>query len=114
MLETLIVLVKELKEQGMTATLSTNEAYNLIEEVIKEIEDINLEKELDKECERYNNFTESNPAQNISYHNGRKNYVLEYENEEKASKKLSKLVLLLKEKIRKKRKISINFWLIKK
>lgn len=114
MLETLTELVNQLKEQG----ISTNEACNLIEEAIREIEDDtygaamrargccyadNLEKELDGECERYNKFTELKPAQNISYHNGRQNYVLEYENEEKASKKLSKLVSLLKEKIREKK-----------
>lgn len=95
MLETLTELINELKEQGIT----TNEACNLIEEAIREIEDENLEKELDAQCDRYNKFTESKPAQNISYHNGRQNYVLEYENKEKASKKLSKLVSLLKENL---------------
>ena len=82
MLDTLTEIINELKDQGLT----TNEAINVIEEAIKEIEDVNLEKVLDEECDRYNKFTESNPAEHIRYDKNGNRFILEH-NELKIKKK---------------------------
>jgi hypothetical protein len=37
-------------------------------EAIKEINDDNLEIELDKQCERYTNFTKNNHAEHMQLH----------------------------------------------
>lgn len=111
MLETLTELVNELKEQGIT----TNEAYNLIEEAIREIEEENLEKELDRECERYNKFTESNPAEHIRYDKTNEKYLLNYDDIKKSKRKVDELVIKLKEKIKDKNMEKFHkFVLIKK
>lgn len=111
MLDTLTELVNELKEQGMT----TNDACNLIEEAIKEIEDENLEKVLDEECDRYNKFTESNPAEHISYNKSNENYVLTIDNNETKSRNLKKLIGKLKENLEHKKVENFhNFRLLKK
>ncbi len=69
--DTLDNLTKDLQEDGLT----TNEACDLIEEAIKEIQDDNLENILDGECDRYNKFTESNPAEYVSYDKTNNKYV---------------------------------------
>lgn len=64
--ETIENLIKSLLEEGITH----KEANELLEEAIEEIKEIDekeLEEKLDKECERYNKFTESNPAEHICY-----------------------------------------------
>jgi hypothetical protein len=61
--------------------------------------DEGLSKKLDAECDRYNKFTQSNPAEFIRYNKTKKNYVLVIDNKEIKSKNLEKLVLKLKEKI---------------
>ncbi len=61
--ETLDNLTKDLQEDDLTTT----DLCDLIEEAIKEIQDDNLENILDAECDRYNKFTESNPAEYVSY-----------------------------------------------
>lgn len=91
-------LTKDLLEEGITQ----KEVNNLIDEAIeeiKEIEEENLEEELDKDCTRYNKFTESNPAEHIYYNKTKNKYVLDYEGKTKSKKDLSDVSLLLKEKI---------------
>ncbi len=97
----------QLCEHVGAATLTTNEACNLIEEAIREIEDENLEKELDEECDRYNKFTESNPAEHIRYNKDKGNYMLKLDDNEIASKHLQKLVKKLRENLD--HKFSKNF-----
>jgi len=90
-------LTKDLLEEGKTQK-EVNEILEEAIEEIKEIEEENLEEELDKECERYNKFTESNPAEYVS---GRKDksYRLIIPNEKEIkSKNLSKIIEKLKEK----------------
>ena len=64
--ETIENLTKDLLEEGKTQK-EVNEILEEAIEEIKEIQEENLEEELDKECERYNKFTESNPAEHIYY-----------------------------------------------
>lgn len=101
--ETLENLTKDLQEEGITQ----EEANKLLEEtieVIQEIEEEDLEKELDKECERYNKFSESNPAEYINYNKTNSNYVLTIDKKEIKSKKLSNLTIKLKENLQQKKK----------
>jgi hypothetical protein len=63
------------------------------------INDITLENTLDSKCNRYNKYTESNPAEHIKYNKTRNNYVLVYNKKENTSKDLSKLIIMLKEKL---------------
>lgn len=81
-------LTDGLKEDGMTIEM----ANELIEETIKEIEDDTLESRLDMECDRYNKFTESNPAEYIRYDTNKNRYILEYDDERTKSKDLNKLI----------------------
>ena len=84
-------MIKDLQEDG----LSQEKVNNLIEEAI---EDENLEKILDDLCDRYNKFTESNPAEYVSCGKD-KSYRLILPNEkEMKSKNLSKIIGKLKEK----------------
>ena len=88
-------LSESLKKEGVTK----NEACELIDEAIKEIDDDNLELELDQKCDRYNKFTENNPAEYISYDKTHKNYQLIIPKEKKvSSNNLSILLKKLKEK----------------
>lgn len=88
-------LIKDLQEEGITQ----DEVNNLIEEAIIEIEDEDIEKSLDEECERYNKFTEANPAEHIYFNKQRNNYMLNYNGKTKQKKNLSELTFLLKEKL---------------
>ena len=94
-LDAITKLTNELKENGMTIET----ASELIEETIKEIEDDTLESRLDMECDRYNKFTENNPAEYIKYNKNKELYILNYVDNEVASKKLKKLIAQLKEKL---------------
>jgi len=87
-LEAIKKLTDGLKEDGMTIEM----ANELIEETIKEIEDDTLESRLDMECDRYNKFTENNPAEHISYDTNKNRYTLDYDNERTKSKELNKLI----------------------
>jgi very-short-patch-repair endonuclease len=87
-LDAITKLTNELKENGMTIETATE----LIEETIKEIEDDTLESKLDMECDRYNKFTENNPAEHISYDTNKNRYTLDYDNERTKSKELNKLI----------------------
>lgn len=87
-LDAITKLADGLKEDGLTKE-SANE---LIEETIKEIEDDTLESRLDMECDRYNKFTENNPAEYISFNQSKDKYILRYDNKELKSKNLQKLV----------------------
>ena len=72
--ETLDNLTKDLQEEGITQ----EDINNLIEEAIeeiKEIEEDDLEKKLDNTCDRYNKFTESNPAEYIYYDKTNNTYI---------------------------------------
>jgi polyhydroxyalkanoate synthesis regulator phasin len=91
--ESIKQIIEGLVEDGLTK----EEAQEIIEDVIKEIEDDNLEKTLDGECDRYNKFTESNPAEYIRYDKNKNRYILAYQNEQTKSKDLVKLVDKLKE-----------------
>ena len=51
------------------------------------------------ECDRYNKFTENNPAEYIKYNKNKELYILNYVDNEVASKKLKKLIAQLKEKL---------------
>lgn len=78
----------------------TEEEYERTEEeVMKEINEENLEEELDNLCERYNKFSESNPAEHISYNKNKKKYVLRDNKEEKTSKELERLIKIRKENL---------------
>lgn len=95
--DTLDNLTKDLQEEGITQDKVNNLIEDAIEE-IKEIEDENLEKILDDNCDRYNKFTESNPAEYISYGKD-KSYRLILPNEKEIkSKNLQKIIEKLKEK----------------
>ena len=63
------------------------------------INDLTLENTLDSKCDRYNKFTENNPAEHISYNKSKNSYVLVYNKKENTSKDLSKLIIMLKEKL---------------
>lgn len=86
-------LMNELQKEGLT----DQEQINIIDDIIKEINDENLENILDMECNRYNKYTLSNPAEYIYYNKNKNNYVLDIPNQkEKKSKDLSKLINILK------------------
>lgn len=87
-LDAITKLTNELKDNSMTIET----ASELIEETIKEIEDDTLESRLDMECDRYNKFTENNPAEYIYFNQSKDRYILRYDNKELKSKKLHKLV----------------------
>jgi prophage antirepressor-like protein len=91
--------VNNLFENLKDDEISYEEANKLIKETIKEIEDENLEEELDCECERYNKFTESNPAEFIKYNKSNNYFILTIDKKEKKSKKLEKLIKIKREKI---------------
>jgi hypothetical protein len=75
-------LINDIKEDGITI----KQATVMIEDIIKEIEDDNLEEKLDSMCERYMKYSESNPAEHI-YHDKNKNrYILNYAEEQSKSK----------------------------
>jgi hypothetical protein len=94
--ETLEKLMEDLNEEGITQK-EVNEILEEAIEEIKEIEDENLEKELDELCERYNKFSESNPAEYVSCGKD-KTYRLILPNEKEVkSKNLSKIIIKLKE-----------------
>lgn len=95
--ETLENLINDLEVEGITEEKVKNLIEEAIEE-IKEIEDENLEKILDESCDRYNKFTESNPAEYVSCGKD-KSYRLILPNEKEIkSKNLSKIIERLKEK----------------
>lgn len=95
--ETIENLIKDLQEEGITQEKVNNLIEEAIEE-IKEIDDENLEKILDDSCDRYNKFTESNPAEYVSCGKD-KSYRLIMPNEKEIkSKNLSKIIVKLKEK----------------
>jgi hypothetical protein len=109
--DTLDNLTQNLKEDGLT----TNNACELIEEAIKEIQDENLEENLDKECERYNKFSEANPAEYIYYNKTKDRFILDINGTTKSKKKLSEAIILLKEKIgQEKRENFVKFLSLKK
>ncbi len=109
--DTLDNLTKDLKEEGLT----TNDACDLIEEAIKEIQDENLEDTLDKECERYNKFTESNPAEHVSYDKTNNKFVFNNTIIKFSKKNKSELIKKVKEKLgEEKRKIFSKFYSHKK
>lgn len=87
-LDSINKLADGLKEYGLTIEKATE----LIEETIKEIEDDTLESKLDKDCDRYNKYTESNPAEYIRYDIHKNRYELEYDEERIKSKDLNKLI----------------------
>ena len=90
-------LTKDLLEEGITQEKVNNLIEEAIEE-IKEIEEENLEEELDKECARYNKFTETNPAEYVSCGKD-KSYRLIMPNEKEIkSKSLTKIIEKLKDK----------------
>jgi very-short-patch-repair endonuclease len=95
---------KKVKEKIDKIILERNEVNEIVQvneiiETIKEIEEEGLEKILDNECERYNKFTESNPAEYIRYDKTNKKYILEYEGKKTKKANLKDLSILLKEKI---------------
>jgi hypothetical protein len=98
--ESIKQIIEKLVEDGLTK----EEAQEIIEDVIKEIEDDNLEKMLDGECDRYTKYTETNPSEYISYKNERKLYLLRIDDNEISSKKLDKLIIKLKENLVHKKK----------
>ena len=109
-LDAITKLTNELKDNCMTIET----ASELIEETIKEIEDDTLESRLDMECDRYNKFTENNPAEYICYDTNKNRYTLRYNNNEVASKNLKKLVAQLKETLMHKSKNIITPLFFKK
>ncbi len=104
--ETLDNLTKDLQEEGITQ----EKVNNLIEEAIKEIQEENLEEELDKECERYNKFTETNPAEHIYYDKTNSVYIYNDGKNKYRKKNLSNVIEKLKENYEeKKREIFSEF-----
>ncbi len=92
-------LITELNKDNIT----DEEACDLIEEtitILKDDDDIDLENILDNECTRYNKFTQSNPAEYISYEETQKRYILKYNNNVVKRKNISELIKILKEKSR--------------
>jgi hypothetical protein len=90
--------IEKLKSGLQIDGIAEDTKCDLIEDAIKEIEDINLEKILDSECDRYNKFTESNPTEHIYYDKTNKIYI--YDNNKKISKKnKSELMVKIKKKI---------------
>jgi hypothetical protein len=104
--ETLDILTKDLQEEGITQEKVNNLIEEAIEE-IKEINDENLEKTLDNLCDRYNKFTESNPAEYVSCGKDKSYRLILPDEKEIKSKNLSKIIGKLKEK--KGTEISENF-----
>jgi len=84
--------------------ITQSEKCDLIEELIKEINEDNLEKELDEDCDRYMKYTKSNPAPNVKYNKAKCNYVLSLNGKEKTSKKIDTLVTKAKENFRHEKK----------
>lgn len=104
--ETLDNLTKDLQEEGITQEKVNNLIEEAIEE-IKEIEDENLEKILDNSCDRYNKFTESNPAEYVIQDKSSKSYIYDDGKIRKRTKDFGKIIKLSKEK--KNDEISKNF-----
>lgn len=94
-------LMNDLQKEGLTDQEQKEEELNIINQSKShDIEFINLENILDMQCNRYNKYTLSNPAQYIIYNKSRDNYVLAIPNQkEKKSKDLVKLINILKEKL---------------
>lgn len=95
--ETIENLIKDLQEEGITQEKVNNLIEEAIEE-IKEIEEENLEEELDKECTRYNKFTESNPAEYVIQDKSSKSYIYDDGKIRKRTKDFGKIIKLSKEK----------------
>lgn len=94
--ETVDDLLKELTEEEI------KQENNLIEEIkeeIKEIYEEDLEKKLDNLCERYNKFTESNPAEYIYFDKSKNKYILDYKGKRQSKKNISEISILLKNKL---------------
>lgn len=93
---TLNKLLDDLQKEDLTE----QQQIDIIDDIIKEINDENLENILDMECDRYNKFTSNNPAEYIYYNKTHNNYTLAIpKNKEKKSKDLSKLINILKENV---------------
>jgi hypothetical protein len=88
-------MINDIKEDGVTI----EQATVMMEDMIKEIEDDNLEEKLDSECLRYMKYSESNPAEYIKYNKNKELYILSYVDNETSSKKLKKITAKLKEKL---------------
>lgn len=91
-----LALINKLLEELQDDDMTINKANELIEDTIKEIEDNDLEFNLDMDCDRYNKFTESNPAEYIRYDKTNKKYILDYNSKINRFKDLKKLVNILK------------------
>lgn len=102
-------LIKDLQEEGITQEKVNNLIEEAIEE-IKEIDDEKLEEELDKECRKYNKFTESNPAEYIYYDKTNKVYMINDNGKTYRKKNLTNVIKKLKENYEEKKGIfSKNF-----
>jgi len=104
--ESIKQIIEGLVEDGLTK----EEAQEIIEDVIKEIEDDNLEKTLDGECDRYTKYTETNPSEYVYYNKTSKSYILDYNENQSKSKDKNKIILKIKEIQRQeKKKNFLNF-----
>ena len=99
-LDAITKLTNELKENDMTIESATE----LIEEAIKEIEDDTLESRLDMECDRYNKFTENNPAEYICYDKTNRKYIYENGQTKISKKNKDELVHKIKKKFQEEKK----------